>query len=149
MATYFYVAADDNRNIVTGVTRNLAGAMAIHRSGNEKTTASRLVFARAFDSLHGALEYESDFMRLSPRKRDRLISTVNPYWEDWSEDLFPAIAGAAAESETLDYWLDEGDEPGGLGARLQNSPTDPTRHLSGSSAQEWPEEGQTNWTAVN
>lgn len=154
MATYFYVAADDYRNILTGVTRNMKGAMEMMRSGrDEQTSATRLVFARAFDTLHDALDYENYFFRLSPRKRNKLIESVNPNWEDWSDDLFPAIAGMAyaeATSEALAKWLEEdGDEPGGIGARLPFAPFDPILANGGASAQSWPNEGETNWTAIS
>lgn len=153
MGTYFYVAADDRRNIVTGVTSNLDGAMRIHKSGrDEQTSATRLVFARAFDSLHAALEYENYFLRLSPKKRDKLIEAVNPTWEDWSDDMFPAIAGMAyaeSVSDVLDKWLDEDDDQGGIGARIPFAPFDPVLAMSGSAARPWPTEADTNWTAVN
>lgn len=154
MATYFYVVADEARNIITGVTRNLKGAIALHKSGtDDQTSATRLVYARAFDSLHSALEFESRFLRLSPRKRDKLIGAVNPNWEDWSDDLFPAVAGMAyAESvdESVQRWLeDENDDPGGTAARLPCAPFDPILTLTSNAARGWPKEGEVNWLAIN
>lgn len=129
MGTYFYVAADDIRNIVTGVTRNLEGAMRIHKSGrDEQTSATGLVFARAFDSLQEALEYERYFLRLSSQKRDRLITAVNPTWEDWSSDVFPANAGIAfaeSVSDVLTQWLENPEsESLGSDAKLPFAPFD-------------------------
>lgn len=153
MGSVFYVAADDSQNIVTGVTSNLHGAMRIHKSGrDEQTSATRLVFARTFDSLHGAIEYERYFLRLSPRKRNKLIGAVNPRWEDWSDDLFPALAGMAyaeSVSDVLEQWLDDDDGQGGIGARLPFAPFDPVLAMSGAASQPWPQEGETNWTAVH
>lgn len=154
MATYFCVVADDNRNIVTGVTRNMKGAMAMLMSGrDEQTSATRLVFARAFDTLHEALEYEKYFFRLSPRQRTRLIEAVNPNWEDWADDLFPAVAGMAyaeATSEAFERWLeDDNDDLGGIGARLPFAPFDPVLALSGAGSQPWPVESETNWIAIS
>lgn len=153
MATYFCVAADDHRNIVTGVTRNMTGAMSMLKSGrDEQTSATRLVFARAFDTLHEALEYEKYFFRLSPRQRTKLIEAVNPLWEDWADDLFPAVAGMAyaeATSEALEAWLEDEDDDGGIGARLPFAPFDPVLALSGAGSNPWPTESETNWTAVS
>lgn len=153
MGTYFYVASDEAKNIVTGVTGSLEGAMRLLRSGrDEQTSATKLVFARSFDSLHAALEYEKYFFRLSPRKRTKLIEAVNPDWEDWSHDLFPAVAGMAfaeSVSDVLDQWLNEDDDPGGIGARLPFAPFDPVLSMSGASASSWPQEGETNWLAIS
>lgn len=154
MATYFYVAADDAGNIVTGITTNLAGSMAMMRNGYEKkASATKLVFARIFDSLHAALEYEKYFIGLSPRQRTRLIEAINPHWDDWSDDMFPAIAGMAyaeAVSDVLDRWLEDGDDDtGGVGARLPIGPFDPTRIDAGASAKDLPVETIVNWMAVN
>jgi|GEM_PF-4764158 len=154
MAMYFCVLADENRNIVTGVTRNMKGAMEMLTSGrDEQTSSTRLIFARAFDTLHDALEYESYFFRLSPRKRTKLIEAVNPTWENWADDRFPAIAGMAyaeATSSALEKWLDEdSEEPGGIGARLPISPFDPILASTGSQNQTWPTESETNWLAVS
>ena len=152
MATYFYVASDESRNIVTGVTRNLEGAMRMLRSGrDEKANAGSLVFARAFDSLYEALDFERTFLTLSPRKREILISSVNPTWTDWCDDLYPAIAGLAyadAVADVLASW-NEGDDPGGIGARLQTGPLDPTRIRTAGSANDVPDQTFVNWPAVS
>ncbi|MBS1713727.1 MAG: hypothetical protein JST30_05260 [Armatimonadetes bacterium] len=152
MATYFYVASDDSRNIVTGVTRNLEGAMRMLRSGpDEKAYAARLVFARAFDSLFESLEFEKTFLSLSPRKREILISSVNPTWADWCDDLYPglsAVAYADAVTDVLSSW-DEDDDSGGIRARLPVAPLDPTRVRSAGSAKDLPENNGVNWNAVS
>jgi len=152
MATYFYVASDDSRNIVTGVTRNLEGAMRMLRSGpDEKSNAAHLVFARAFDSLFEALEFERTFLSLSPRKREILISSVNPNWTDWCDDLYPALSAMAyadAVSDVLSSW-DEDDDSGGIRARLPVAPRDPTGVRTASAAKDVPEDYGVNWTAVS
>ncbi len=128
---YFYVATDDLRNIVTGVTRSLDGAMRIHKSGrDEQTAATSMVFARSFGSLQEALAYEEYFLRLSTRQRDQLITAVNPTWQDWSDESFPAMAGIAfaeSVSEALTKWLNEGSwgsSPGDLAFNPSNSKTE-------------------------
>lgn len=154
MATYFYVGADDNRNIVTGVTSNLQGSVRMLMSGrDEQTSSTRLVFARAFDTLHDALEYESYFFRLSPRKRTKLIEAVNPNWDNWADDRFPAVAGMAfaeSTSDALAKWLeDDTDDPGGIGARLPFAPFDPILTMQDATGQIWPDENETNWVALS
>ena len=149
MATYFYVVADDNRNIVTGVTCNLVGAMVMLTSGeDEQTSSTRLVFARNFETLQDALDFETYFFRLSARKRTLLIEAVNPNWQNWADDLFPALAGMAYAKETsdeLNRWLDEDtDDPVGQGDRTPFAPFDPVLAIASVTKDDEP-----TWTSVS
>jgi predicted GIY-YIG superfamily endonuclease len=150
MPTYFFVAASEARDIVTGVTRSIEGVFEVLENGtSDWRSINRIVFAQAFDSLVAAIDFEKAFLRLSPRRRQKFIDTMNPQWSSYFEGFEPVIASSARHraSELLMEILSDDDPQGGMGVPVANLLVPPT--LGGQDAKPIPTESETNYLAIS
>jgi putative endonuclease len=85
-----------NRNRVvlyTGVTNSLERRLWFHannssRSFTKRYKIDRLVYFESFDDPRDAISREKEIKRWRREKKNELVRTLNPKWEDLSKQLF-------------------------------------------------------------
>lgn len=88
---YVYMMASDNRRaLYIGVTNNLIRRVQEHKEGLIKGFTKRyhcvnLVYYDVTGDISGAIEAEKRFKKWRRAKKNSLISSVNPMWEDLSK----------------------------------------------------------------
>lgn len=88
---YVYILASRSRTLYTGVTNNLAFRLAQHRAGTHGFSAryrvSRLVYWEATANPYSAIAREKQIKGYRREKKDALIASMNPGWDDLSGGL--------------------------------------------------------------
>ena len=85
---YIYMLTDDRNNVLyTGVTNNLERRMSEHRSGEadaytKKYQLHKLVYCEQWESMKDAIRREKQLKGWRRSKKDDLIATINPKWEE-------------------------------------------------------------------
>ena len=94
MENHYYVYIMTNRNntvLYTGVTNNLKRRVYEHKNKltegfTKKYKISKLFFFESTDDIKSAIAREKEIKGWLRIKKDQLIETVNPEWNDLSED---------------------------------------------------------------
>ncbi len=96
MMYYVYILANSTRTtIYTGVTNNLIRRVWEHRLDKEKKSFTAryqvhaLVYYEATSDVRVAIEREKQIKSWSRKKKNMLVETMNPTWED----LYDGILG--------------------------------------------------------
>lgn len=96
MAYYVYILANKtNVAIYTGVTRNLIRRVYEHKHHADpggftaKYDIDRLVYFEQTTDIYAALEREKQIKSWRRAKKNELVETMNPRWED----LYPKLLG--------------------------------------------------------
>ena len=83
---WVYIMASRSRTIYTGVTNNLERRVAQHRQGLHGFTAkyriTRLVYHESTSDVLAAIAREKQIKGWGRKKREALIQTMNPAWDD-------------------------------------------------------------------
>jgi putative endonuclease len=95
MSAQFFVYIMTNKNntvLYAGMTNNLVKRVYQHkkklvRGFTQKYNVTRLVFFEAFDDPRSAITREKQIKAGSRLKKTRLISKMNPRWEDLYDKL--------------------------------------------------------------
>ena len=88
MKYYIYILTNwDNRVLYIGVTNNIVRRLDEHRNGDKKSFATRyktfkLVYNEEFNSPQDAINREKQLKRWSRAKKEALIESINPNWDD-------------------------------------------------------------------
>ena len=88
---YVYILASKaNVMIYIGVTNNLSRRLHEHKNGEidgfTKTHGiHKLVFFEEFSDINDAIACEKRLKRWTRAKKNALIESKNPNWDDWSE----------------------------------------------------------------
>ena len=93
--TYYVYILTNNTNVAMyiGVTRNLIRRVYEHRNHLEpesftaKYNIGKLVYYEVTQDVHVALEREKQLKHWRRSKKNALVETMNPHWED----LYPTI----------------------------------------------------------
>ena len=89
---YVYIMASRSRVLYVGVTNDLARRTNQHKRGMASFTSryrvTRLVYFETFVDVRDAIAREKEMKGWRRAKKDRLIDSRNPTWEDLSL-LFP------------------------------------------------------------
>lgn len=134
--TCVYVAANSKRRLTLGITRNLVEAVKPMVASDPDT---KIVFAEWVDGALAAADLYDELSGVRRRRLLSLISSRNPGWWDLLEIGHLVVAGAPVEhADAIPIWPDDGDDSGGVRARLPIEPDDPVRRIRGSKAQIWP-----------
>jgi len=87
---YVYILASRSRTLYTGVTNNLLIRLEQHRQGwsifTSKYGIERLVYFAAFGTPRDAIAAEKKIKSWTRAKRVALITSMNPAWDDLSEE---------------------------------------------------------------
>ncbi len=94
MHTYYVYILTNKRNgtLYTGVTSQLLQRTYLHKSKTikgftKKYDISRLVYYESFHDIYRAIHREKQLKRWKREWKLDLIESVNPLWEDLSEDI--------------------------------------------------------------
>lgn len=84
-----YILASHSRVLYVGVTSNLAGRLAQHRSGQvgftKRYNVGRLVLVEAYSAAAVAIAREKQLKGWRRSKKVALIEQSNPQWRDLAE----------------------------------------------------------------
>ncbi|MFA6451306.1 MAG: GIY-YIG nuclease family protein [bacterium] len=88
---YVYIMANETRTLYTGVTNNIYRRVREHKnklfSGfTAKYNVNRLVYVDTTQYINAAITREKQIKGWSREKKIALIESVNPDWNDLSED---------------------------------------------------------------
>ncbi|MBS1634802.1 MAG: GIY-YIG nuclease family protein [Bacteroidetes bacterium] len=89
----YILANQNNTTLYTGVTSNLLRRMHEHKTGKYKYSFSnrynvtKLVYYEIFTHIEDAIAREKQIKAGSRKKKEALINTMNPKWEDLSYSI--------------------------------------------------------------
>lgn len=89
---YVYILTNDFKNVMyIGVTNNLERRLAEHRSGDipgfsQKYKTHKLVYFEQTPDIESAILREKQLKIWRREKKDVLVSSTNPEWQDLSQD---------------------------------------------------------------
>ena len=100
---YVYIMASKSRVIYTGVTNNLQQRVYEHKNKltegfTSKYNVNRLVYYETIPEAKAAIAREKQIKGWLREKKVALIESVNPTWQDLSEEWSGAGAGASQSS---------------------------------------------------
>jgi putative endonuclease len=93
-AYYVYMMTNRSRVVLyTGVTKSLERRVWFHANTNEQSftkryNVDRLVYYERFDRARDAISREKEIKGWRRGKKNDLVRTLNPRWEDLGERLF-------------------------------------------------------------
>ena len=90
---YVYILSSNTGTLYTGVTNNLLRRMDEHKRGKlegftKKYKVNRLIYFEETTDNYAALEREKQIKGWTRKKKLDLVRTLNPKFEDLSEDWF-------------------------------------------------------------
>jgi putative endonuclease len=90
---HVYIKTNLSRTLYTGVTNNLVRRVSEHKSKEipgftQKYNITRLVYFEKTDDIRIAIAREKQIKGWLRAKKIALIESINPNWEDLSEDWF-------------------------------------------------------------
>ena len=93
---YVYILSDAlNRTVYVGVTRNLVRRVYEHKhnldthSFTAKYNIHKLVYYEITSDVRAAIEREKQIKSWSRRRKNELVSSVNPTWSELYESILP------------------------------------------------------------
>lgn len=90
---YVYIMNNQTGTLYTGVTNDLLRRVYQHKQGKisgftKKYHLTRLAYFEETDDIHHAIAREKEIKGWRRQKKIALIKTLNPKWEDLSQDWF-------------------------------------------------------------
>ena len=88
---WLYIMASKSRRIYTGMTNDIQRRVTEHKSGEvegftQPYRINRLVYYERFRYVGNAIDREKQIKGLDRAKRVAMIESMNPTWDDLSED---------------------------------------------------------------
>jgi putative endonuclease len=88
---WVYIVSSKSRRIYTGMTNDIQRRVAEHKAGEiegftQRYKINRLVYSERFHYVENAIEREKEIKGLDRAKRVALIESMNPTWDDLSEE---------------------------------------------------------------
>jgi putative endonuclease len=89
---YVYIMASPRGTLYTGVTNDLYRRVSEHKEEkmegfSKRYGCKRLVYYEQHQYIYNAIGREKEIKNLVREKKEELIKTVNPQWEDLSDKL--------------------------------------------------------------
>jgi putative endonuclease len=91
MVYYVYMLTNwNNKVLYTGVTNNLAQRFHQHKNGlidgfTKRYKTTKLVYVEVNDNINAAIIREKSIKGLLRIKKNQLVESINPNWQDLSE----------------------------------------------------------------
>ncbi|MEJ2487160.1 MAG: GIY-YIG nuclease family protein [Anaerolineales bacterium] len=90
---YVYILSSNTGTLYTGVTNHLLRRMDEHKGGKlegftKRYKVNRLIYFEETTDIYAALEREKQIKGWTRKKKLDLVRTLNPKFEDLSEDWF-------------------------------------------------------------
>lgn len=100
---YAYIMANKSRTLYIGVTNNLERRVYEHKTKlldgfTKRYNLNRLVYFESTDDIGAAIEREKEVKGWVRRKKVALIHTLNPAWEDLSQEWMPSLPRDSSHS---------------------------------------------------
>ena len=89
---YVYIMTNKyNKVLYTGITNDLTRRLYEHKNSfadgfTKKYNTHKLVYFDVTDNVNSAIEREKQIKGWTRQKKNALIETINPSWDDLSED---------------------------------------------------------------
>ncbi len=88
---WVYIMSSKSRRIYTGMTSDIRRRVTEHKAGEvegftQRYKINRLVYFERFHYVGNAIEREKEIKGLDRAKRVALIESMNPTWDDLSEE---------------------------------------------------------------
>ncbi len=85
-----YIVSSVSRTLYTGVTNDLQCRVFEHKQGRPgsftaRYRVDRLVYVEEFAEIDEAIAREKDIKKVTRRRKNSLIESMNPEWKDLSE----------------------------------------------------------------
>lgn len=92
MAYVYILASKANAMLYIGVTNDLRRRLREHKNGEIEDFTKRygihkLVFFQEFTDINDAIACEKQLKRWTRAKKNALVESKNPNWDDWSESF--------------------------------------------------------------
>ena len=89
--TVYMLTNKYNRVLYTGMTNDLGRRINEHKSGlipgfTKRYNLKKLVYYEDCSDVNAAIEREKQIKRWVRRKKDELVETINPEWEDLADE---------------------------------------------------------------
>lgn len=89
---YVYIMASSSGTIYIGFTNNLLRRAFEHKDGKikgftQKYSCNKLVYYEQYNDIYTAMNREKEIKKWRREKKQNLIKTVNPHWNDLYKDL--------------------------------------------------------------
>ena len=89
---YVYILSSHSRTLYVGVTNDLLRRLDQHRNGECEFIAryriSRLVYFEISQNVRSAIEREKEIKAWRRERKNQLVETLNPKWDDLGSQLF-------------------------------------------------------------
>ena len=91
-AFYVYILASTSGTLYIGVTNNLLRRLDEHKNKlvdgfTKKYNCDKLIYYERFSNISVALYREKEIKKWRREKKENLIATLNPHWNDLSKEL--------------------------------------------------------------
>lgn len=89
---YFYIMASPTGTLYIGVTNNLLRRVDEHKKGKikgftKKYSCNKLVYYEYSSDIYAAIEREKEVKKWRREKKEKLIKSTNPHWQDLYNEL--------------------------------------------------------------
>ena len=89
---YVYIMASNSRVLYTGFTNDLGRRVFEHKSSlikgfTQRYKVHKLVYYETFCYVYDAIDREKQIKNWSRQKKNFLIESMNPFWEDLDSDI--------------------------------------------------------------
>ena len=89
---YVYIMASPSGTLYTGVTNSLKRRVAEHKEGkikgfSQKYDCKKLIYYEHYKYIYNAIEREKELKKWRREKKQDLIKSINPHWNDLYEEL--------------------------------------------------------------
>lgn len=90
--SYVHIMASPIGTLCVGVTDNLLRRVAEHKEGRikgftQKYSCKKLIYAERHQYIRNALEREKEIKDWNRKKKEELIKSINPHWNDLSDQI--------------------------------------------------------------
>ncbi len=88
---YVYILASKSGTLYIGITNNLERRISEHKQKliegfTKKYECNKLIYYEYFTDVNTAIDREKQLKKWNRKKKEDLIKTINPKWEDLSKD---------------------------------------------------------------
>ena len=90
---YVYIIASPSGTLYIGMTNNLIRRISEHKDGkiegfSKKYSCKKWVYYEHTEYVYNAIEREKEIKKWRREKKQNLIKTINPHWNDLYNELF-------------------------------------------------------------
>ena len=90
---YVYIMASASGTLYIGFTNNLERRVLEHKEGkiagfSKKYSCNKLVYYEHFQDVYSAINREKEIKKWRREKKEELIKSLNPHWNDLYNELF-------------------------------------------------------------